>query len=127
MKALIGIMPENMFRERVMAIVKGLYVPNENEPKIWFSSIAALGQILNNPNIELLRTMDSKKPQTLTELAKLSGRNLSNLSNTMATFEKHGFATRVKNKGIIKPVALFTDFDITTQYFPPQKTENVAA
>lgn len=36
MKALIGMMPENMFRERVMARVKGLYIPDENEPKNWF-------------------------------------------------------------------------------------------
>ncbi|WAT01187.1 hypothetical protein [Rouxiella chamberiensis] len=62
MKALIGMMPENMFRERVMARVKGLYILEANEPKIWFSSIAALGQVLNNPNIELIKIQTIKKP-----------------------------------------------------------------
>lgn len=126
MKALIGIMPENMFRERVLAIAKGQYAPTADEPKVWFSSLIALGQILNNDNIQLLRQMESEKPESITELARLSGREVSNLSNTITTLEKHGFVKKVKGKNSVKPVALFTDFEIRTEQFP-SKTASAAA
>src|SRR5471030_2030917 len=117
MKALIGIMPESMFRERLMAIARGQYVPAEGEPKVWFSSLVALGQILNNENIALLCQMDSEKPESITELAKISGREVSNLSTTLTNLEKHGFIKKVKVKGAVKPVAVFTEFEIRTERF----------
>lgn len=126
MKARIGIMPESMFRERVMAIVRGDYVPEKGEPEVWFSSLTALGQILNNDNIALLRMIENEEPQSITALAKLSGRELSNLSITLSTLEKHGFVKKVKGKNAIKPVALFTDFEIVTQQFPGKKQPSAA-
>ncbi len=126
MKALIGIMPESMFRERVMAIARGQYVPAEGGPKVWFSSLVALGQILNNDNIALLCQMDSEKPETISELAKISGREVSNLSTTLSSLEKHGFIKKVKNKGSVKPVAIFTEFEIRTERFPPKEQRAAA-
>lgn len=126
MKALIGIMPESEFRARVMAIVKKEYVPQENEPKIWFSSLNAIAQILSPENLQLLDLMDREKPESLSQLAELSGRAVSNLSNTISVLEKHGFVKKVKGKNCTKPVALFTEFDIRTEHFPPRK-ERAAA
>lgn len=126
MKALIGIMPDQMFRQRIMAVVKGEYVPEENAPKIWFTSLLALGQILSNENIELLRMMAREKPESLSELARLSGRHISNLSTTMKTLEGYGFAKKVKSKNTIMPVAVFTDFEIRVEQFPPQEKSEAA-
>ena len=112
MKALIGIMPEMMIRRRALAIVKGEYIPEEGEPKVWFTSMIALAQVLSNENIALLRLMDEQKPETLAELAELSGRKSSNLSVTLKTLGTHGFVRLEKNGRTVKPVALFTDFDI---------------
>lgn len=112
MKALIGIIsPENM-RNRMLSIAKGELKPESGEPKVWFVSMNAVAQVLSNENILLLRLMHERKPKTVTELAELSGRQVSNLSTTLKTLESHGFVSLKKmgNKKI--PVALFTEFDI---------------
>lgn len=112
MKALIGVMPEEMIRARMLAIVKGKYKPEEGEPKVWFTSMNALAQVLSNENIALLRLMNEQKPETITELAEMSGRQKSNLSVTLKTLNSHGFVRLEKVGRSIKPVAVFTDFDI---------------
>ncbi|WCG84274.1 HVO_A0114 family putative DNA-binding protein [Pectobacterium sp. A5351] len=112
MKALIGVMPEAVIRARMLAIVKGQYKPEEGEPKVWFTSMNALAQVLNNENIALLRLMDEQKPETLTELAEMSGRQKSNLSVTLKTLNSHGFVRLEKVGRSVKPIAMFTDFDI---------------
>jgi predicted transcriptional regulator len=82
------------------------------EPKIWFTSINAVGQILSNDNIALLRVIDEQKPETITELAEIAGRKKSNLSVTLKTLHSYGFVRLEKQGRSVKPVALFTDFDI---------------
>jgi len=112
MKALIGIIsPENM-RCRMLSIASGHYKPAPDEPKVWFASMNAVAQVLSNENILLLKLMHERKPQTVTELAELSGRHVSNLSTTLKTLEGHGFVS-IKKAGNKKiPTALFTEFDI---------------
>lgn len=112
MKALIGIISAERLRNRMMAIARGEYKPQPGEPKVWFASLNAVGQVLSNDNINLLRMMDEHKPKTMAELAKLSGRQPSNLSVTLKTLESHGFVALVKTGKTIEPKALFIDFDI---------------
>jgi len=112
MKALIGVMPEEHIRQRMLAIVKGEYKPEPGEPTVWFTSVNALAQVLSNENIELLRMMEAHKPETITELAELSHRQKSNLSVTLKTLSSRGFVRLEKQGNSVKPVALFTDFDI---------------
>jgi predicted transcriptional regulator len=126
MKALIGVMPENEFRQRVMAIVSNEYFPEENEPKIWFSSLNAVAQILSPENLALLDMMDREKPESISQLARLAGRAVSNLSATLSTLEKHGFVKKVKGKNCMKPVALYTEFVIHTAHFPAKKASDAA-
>ncbi|ELC3874253.1 MarR family transcriptional regulator [Salmonella enterica] len=112
MKALIGVMPEEQIRKRMLAIAKGEHTPAAGEPKIWFTSVNAVAQVLSNENIALLRQMDEQRPETLTELAEMAGRQKSNLSVTLKTLAKYGFIRLEKTGRTVKPVALFTDFDI---------------
>ncbi|HFW3110927.1 TPA: MarR family transcriptional regulator [Salmonella enterica subsp. diarizonae serovar 61:r:-] len=112
MKALIGVMPEEQIRKRMLAIAKGEHTPAAGEPKIWFTSVNAVAQVLSNENIALLRQMDEQRPETLTELAELAGRQKSNLSVTLKTLAKYGFIRLEKTGRTVKPVAIFTDFDI---------------
>ncbi|EAM8422510.1 MarR family transcriptional regulator [Salmonella enterica] len=112
MKALIGVMPERQIRKRMLAIAKGEHTPAAGEPKIWFTSVNAVAQVLSNENIALLRQMDEQRPETLTELAEMAGRQKSNLSVTLKTLAKYGFIRLEKTGRTVKPVALFTDFDI---------------
>ncbi|CAI1540833.1 Predicted transcriptional regulator [Serratia quinivorans] len=112
MKALIGVMPEELIRKRILAIAKGEYQPPECEPLIWFTSMIALAQVLSNENIALLRLIDTEKPETLSQLAELSDRQLSNLSTTLKTLSGHGLVTLEKYGRTVRPKALFTDFEI---------------
>ncbi|AKG68817.1 TPA: MarR family transcriptional regulator [Serratia fonticola] len=127
MKALIGVMSEDLIRRRTLAIAKGDYKPEPGEPKVWFTSMIALAQVLSNENIALLRLMDEQKPKTLTELADLSGRKISNLSVTLKTLNSHGFVRLEKDGRSVKPVALFTDFDIqVNQKYATMQSQEVA-
>lgn len=113
MKARIGIMSEKLVRTLVLAIAQGKYTPSEDEPKVWYTSLNAISQILNPGNIDLLRLIDAERPESITELAELSGRKKSNLSNTLKTLSEKGFLRLEKSEGRnLKPVALYTDFEI---------------
>lgn len=112
MKALIGVMPEELIRKRILAIAKGEYQPQEGEPKVWFTSMIALAQVLSNENIALLRLIDTARPETISQLAELSGRQVSNLSTTLKTLSGHGLVALEKQGRSVKPRALFTDFEI---------------
>lgn len=113
MKARIGIMSEQLLRARVLAIAQGKYKPAEDEPKVWYTSLNAVSQILNPENIALLRLIDTERPDSVTSLAELSGRKKSNLSNTLKSLCEKGFVRLEKGEGRnIKPVALYTDFEI---------------
>ena len=115
MKARIGIMSEALIRMRLLAIAKGEYTPKSNEPKVWYTSLNAVSQILRPENIELLRLIDAERPESLTQLAELTGRAKSNLSNTLKSLAGKGFVRMEQGKGkSLKPVALFTDFEIVT-------------
>ncbi|MFH7586987.1 helix-turn-helix domain-containing protein [Oceanimonas sp. AH20CE76] len=115
MKARIGIMSEKLIRMRLLAIAQGKYKPQPNEPRVWYTSINAISQILRPENIELLRLIDSERPESLTQLSELTGRAKSNLSNTLKVLSEKGFVRLEQGSGkAVKPVALFTDFEIVT-------------
>ncbi len=108
----VGIMNYKQFQRYTMAIACGEHKPGKNEPKIWFESIEACMQILSTKNIELLKLIDQQKPESIKELAKLSGRAKSNLSRTLNTFQRHKLIDFIEEKRRKKPVALATKFDI---------------
>ncbi len=88
------------------------YHPKENEPKIWFESIKSLSQILSNENQELLKLIIEWKPQSLSELEKISRRRKSNLSRTLKTLENYGIVSLKKQNGRIVPTVEVTDFKV---------------
>lgn len=112
MKALIGVIPEQVLRKRMLAIAAGKYHPQPDEPKVWFASVNAVGQILSNENIALLRLMAQQQPETISALARLSCRQVSNLSVTLKTLSGYGFVHLEKRGNTVRPRALFTDFEI---------------
>ena len=74
----VGIMSRENYKNRTIAIAKGEYKPKSNDPKIWFESVKSLSQVLSNENQELLKFIIQYKPQSLTELEKISHRKKSN-------------------------------------------------
>lgn len=85
----IGIAPRGYVKQRMIAIAKGGPV-RAGEPKHWVSSLESLAKVLSEENMLLLEMIRHSKPESLTELAKLSGRAKSNLSRTIQTMESLG-------------------------------------
>lgn len=109
----IGIMPREQFQCRVVDIASGKTKVKRGEPKIWFNSMKSLSEVLSDHNVRLLKLIDEHQPETLAELAKLSGRKSSNLSRTLKTMEKYGIVElRKHDNRKIRPIAKATEFDI---------------
>lgn len=113
MKAiLIGIMPQERIRERVLAIASGKYVPKPNEPKIWFTSMKSLAEVLSDDNRALLRVIVNTRPESIAALAEETGRKPSNLSRTLKTMSNYGIVELRRERTQVKPIALATEFHI---------------
>ena len=108
----IGIMSQDKIRARVLAIAKGRHKPKAGEPKIWFTSMRSLAEVLSDENRALLRVIREAKPVSLTELAALTGRKPSNLSRTLKTLANYGVVEIRREKKVVRPVAKATEFRI---------------
>lgn len=108
----IGIMPQEKIRERVLAIARGEYKPSEDEPKVWFTSMKSLAEVLSDDNRALLRTILASSPASISELANTTGRQPGNLSRTLKTMANYGLVDLQKSNKVVKPVVKSSDFTI---------------
>ena len=100
----IGIAGYDSMKERTMAIARGEHRPARSEPTVWFTSIESFAKVLSGRNRELLALIAREKPDSLTELAELSGRNKSNLSRTLKTMSLYGLVElREGERGTLVP------------------------
>jgi predicted transcriptional regulator len=102
----IGIATYDQMKARTLAIARGEYRPQRQEPKVWFPSIESVAKVLSAGNRELLQVIVSKRPGSLEELSRLTGRQKSNLSRTLRTMEGYGIVhlTRGENGKLIPSV-----------------------
>jgi predicted transcriptional regulator len=105
-------MSQQDYRKRTIVIAKGEYRPAENEPKLWFESLQSMAQVLGGENQKLLALILEKKPQSLKELAELSGRKSSNLSRTLKTLEQYGIVELEKDNKTVIPRVKATRFQV---------------
>src|SRR5690606_24311579 len=110
-KIVVGVASQEAIRARMIAIAKG-EKPKRGEPKVWFTSMKAMSEVLNDRNRDLLKMIAKSHPQSLDELAQMSGRQKSNLSRTLKTLEKYGFVELKKNQRKLVPIAKATEFQI---------------
>jgi len=122
----IGIMTMEQYKNRTIAVAAGRYSPGRNEPKVWFPSIESALQVLSNKNQDLLRIIVEKKPDSLTELADMTGRSKSNLSRTLKTMERYGIIDIIRESRRIIPLPKAKRFQIDIQLTAPQHQGRVA-
>ncbi len=108
----IGIMPQRKIRERVLSIARGEYKPKPGEPKIWFTSMRSLAEVLSDENRALLQVIKEAKPESITSLAEMTGRKPSNLSRTLKTMSNYGIVEMRRVRNQVRPVAKATEFRI---------------
>ncbi|MGA2312092.1 MAG: helix-turn-helix domain-containing protein [Xanthobacteraceae bacterium] len=85
----IGIASREQMKARTIAIARGEHKPSPDEPKVWFTSMESLAQVLSSKNTLLLEMIRRARPASLKELAELTGRQLSNLSRSLRTMERY--------------------------------------
>ena len=108
----IGIMPQDKIRERALAIARGDYKPKSGEPKIWFTSMKSLAEVLSDDNRALLRGMKEMNPESIPALALATGRTPGNLSRTLKTMSNYGIVDLKRVNNHVRPIARATAFRI---------------
>jgi predicted transcriptional regulator len=109
---IIGILPQEKMRERMLAIAKGEYKPEPTEPKIWFTSMRSLAEVLSDDNRALLKIIQETHPESISSLAIITGRKPSNLSRTLKTMSNYGLVEMRREKNQGRPIAVATEFQI---------------
>ncbi len=107
----VGILSRKAYIKRTIAIAKGEYQPQANEPKIWFESLTAFDKILNE-NQALLNLILEKKPSSLNELARVSGHDSHHLSRILKMLAQYGIVTLEKHHNALKPIVNGERFQI---------------
>ncbi len=111
---MIGIMTQDKIRERIYAIARGEYKPKPSEPKVWFTSMKSLAEVLSDDNRALLHVIKDGQPESITSLAKMTGRTPGNLSRTLKTMSNYGIVEMKRENNHVRPIAMATDFHIVT-------------
>jgi len=110
----IGIMNRDEFRERTISTAKGFYKPAPDEPTVWFDSVESMSRLLNTKNLELLKTIRRCKPQSLGELAEITGRRKESLSRTIKKMGDYGLVEIQEGPRHAKtPVVTADSFEVT--------------
>jgi predicted transcriptional regulator len=115
----IGIRSHDEGKSRLLAIARGEIKPKSDEPVVWVSSLASLAQLLSEENLKLLRLIGENKPDSLTQLAELSGRALSNLSRTISTMESYGLIEIIEHGRNKSPRLTCDHIEIVMPTFQP--------
>jgi predicted transcriptional regulator len=108
----IGIMPQEQIRARMLAIARGEYKPKPGEPKVWFTSMKSLAEVLSDENRALLKVIAETNPESISALAEATGRKPGNLSRTLKTMSHYGIVEMRREKQHVRPIAKATEFRI---------------
>jgi predicted transcriptional regulator len=86
----VGIATYDEMKALTMAVARGDRKLGPQEPRVWFPSTESFAKVLSAENRALLRVIAEKAPESLDELAELTGRKKSNLSRTLKTMAIYG-------------------------------------
>ena len=108
----IGIAPQEQIRARMLAIARGEILPKPSDPKIWFTSMRSLSQVLSDENRALLQVIRRSKPSSITELSLMTGRKQGNLSRTLKTMSQYGLVKMERVDRTVRPIAQAEKYQI---------------
>ncbi|MFZ4481097.1 MAG: helix-turn-helix domain-containing protein [Rhodoferax sp.] len=108
----IGLASQEKVRQRVLAVAKGEIKPKASDPKIWFTSMRSLSQVLSDANRALLDVIRTSRPGSISELADITGRKQGNLSRTLKTMSRYGLVTMEKNDRSVRPITRAQSYQI---------------
>lgn len=107
---------KNAKQSRCVIGIKG-QTPDPDFPvDIWFDSLKSVANVLSKENQQLLKVIAEQQPQSVTELATLTGRAVSNVSRTLKTLDKLGIVCLTRVSGLVKPTIKFRSFIVVGDY-----------
>lgn len=97
-------------QSRCVIGIKG-QTPDPDYPvDIWFDSIKSVANVLSKENQHLLKVITEQQPQSVTELAALTGRAVSNVSRTLKTLGKYNLVEMQSIKTMLRPKVTHQEF-----------------
>ena len=87
----VKIQGHTSLREQMKAVARGEKKAPKGAGLMSFESVEALLRLLTPQNRELLAVIRDKKPQSIAELAALTGRAQPNITRTLGKLEAIGF------------------------------------
>ncbi len=101
---------ESTVQKRCVIGIKG-QTPDPDYPvDIWFDSLKSLANVLSKENQQLLKIIAEQQPQSVTELATLTGRAVSNVSRTLKTLGKYNLVEMQSTKNMLRPIVTHQEF-----------------
>jgi predicted transcriptional regulator len=103
------------FRETFEAAEAGRRV--RRREGVYFTSLEAARNLLTTHRLALLRTIRTRRPRSIYELAKMVGRDLKNVQGDLRTLERYGLVrmSRGRSSGRRKvkvPHAIFGEIEL---------------
>jgi predicted transcriptional regulator len=86
----VGIASYEDMKARTLEVARGERRVAPDEPKVWFTSTESFAKVLSAGNRALLRVIMEQVPESLDELARITGKAKSNLSRTLKTMAGYG-------------------------------------
>ena len=103
---------EVKLQERMLSIARDDDKPKLTDPKIWFTSMRSLAEVLSDDNRALLKVIQDSKPQSIASLADITGRKPGNLSRTLKTMSNYGLVEMKRENRHVRPIVKSTEFRI---------------
>ncbi|RMA82622.1 helix-turn-helix domain-containing protein [Umboniibacter marinipuniceus] len=101
---------KNAKQSRCVIGIKGQSPDPDYPIDIWFDSLKSVANVLSRENRQLLKIIAEKQPQSVTELATLTGRAVSNVSRTLKTLSKYNLVEMQSTKNMLRPTVNHQNF-----------------
>ncbi|WP_084977198.1 HVO_A0114 family putative DNA-binding protein [Plesiomonas shigelloides] len=101
---------ENVKQQRCVIGIHGQTSDPDYPVDIWFDSLKSVANVLSKENQQLLKVIAEQQPQSVTELATLTGRAVSNVSRTLKTLGKYNLVKMQSTKTMLSPKVIHQEF-----------------
>ena len=88
-------------KKRCVIGIKGQTLDPNYPIDICFDSLKSMASVLSVENQRLLKIIAEQEPKSVTELAELTGRAVSNVSRTLKTLKKYDIVTLQSSKNCL--------------------------
>lgn len=120
----VGIASYDEMKALTLAVARGQRKLAPREPRVWFPSTESFAKVLSAGNRDLLRVIAESAPESLDDLAALTGRKKSNLSRTLKTMANYGLVRL--ERGVRGRIAAKVAYDRVELKLPLVRKEHAA-